>query len=218
MKKTAVLMIMLLIVTGCATSDSHAKRRGGVGAGIGAAGGALLGQLIGGNTQATLLGAGIGAVVGGIYGYETGRRMDEQEAEMRRQMAAVEAARVERHADILAVTMGSDVLFDVGSSSIKPGAEAQIQKVGQVLKKYPETEIMIAGHTDSTGSAKFNQQLSEHRANNVKLVLVRAGVAPSRIETIGFGQTAPVADNSTQDGRQQNRRVVITITPLETAA
>ena len=211
-------MIMLLIVTGCATSGSHTKRRGGIGAGIGAAGGALLGQLIGGNTQATLLGAGIGAVVGGIYGYETGRRMDEQEAEMRRQMAAVEAARVERHADILAVTMGSDVLFDVGSSSIKPGAEAQIQKVGQVLKKYPETEIMIAGHTDSTGSAKFNQQLSEHRANNVKLVLVRAGVAPSRIETIGFGQTAPVADNSTQEGRQQNRRVVITITPLETAA
>ncbi len=218
MKKTAVLMIMLLIVTGCATSGSHSERRGGIGAGIGAAGGALLGQLIGGNTQATLLGAGIGAIVGGVYGYETGRQMDEQEAEMRRQMAAVEAARVERHADILAVTMGSDVLFDVGSSSIKPGAEAQIQKVGQVLKKYPETEIVIAGHTDSTGSVEFNQQLSEHRANNVKLILVRAGVAPSRIETLGFGQTAPVADNNTEEGRQQNRRVVITITPLETAA
>jgi outer membrane protein OmpA-like peptidoglycan-associated protein len=160
-----------------------------------------------------LIGAGIGAVAGGAIGRSYGKKMDEQEAALRRQLAAIEAANIQRNADILAVTFRSDVLFDSGSATLKPGADNDIMAVSRVLNQYTETRIRVAGHTDSTGSATFNQQLSELRAANVKLALVNQGVHPSRIETVGFGQTAPLADNSSDTGRRLNRRVVITISP-----
>jgi outer membrane protein OmpA-like peptidoglycan-associated protein len=214
MKKYLVLLVVIaLLVTGCAAPQNRTEEGTRKGAALGAIGGAVLGQVIGGNTQATLIGAGIGAVAGGAIGRSYGKKMDEQEAALRRQLAAIEAANIQRNADILAVTFRSDVLFDSGSATLKPGADNDIMAVSRVLNQYTETRIRVAGHTDSTGSATFNQQLSELRAANVKLALVNQGVHPSRIETVGFGQTAPLADNSSDTGRRLNRRVVITISP-----
>jgi outer membrane protein OmpA-like peptidoglycan-associated protein len=214
LKITIILLLVLVLLFGCAAPQNRAEEGARKGALAGAAGGAILGQIIGGNTTATLVGAGVGAMVGTAVGHSYGKKMDEQEAELRRQLAA-EQARIQREADILSVTLMSDVLFDVGSASLKPESMDQIKKIGGVLTRYPETSIIVAGHTDSTGSADLNQRLSEQRAMQVKIAFVEEGVHPSRIETIGFGASAPVADNSGAAGRSLNRRVVITISPPE---
>jgi outer membrane protein OmpA-like peptidoglycan-associated protein len=211
MKKYLVLMFILTLVLGCATPQTKKEEGTRKGAAIGAIGGAVLGQIIGGNTTATLIGAGVGALAGGAIGRSYGKKADEQEAALRRQLAAIEEANVQRNADVLAVTFMSDMLFDVGSATLKPGSKEQLRLVSSVLTKYTDTKILIAGHTDSTGSAAFNQQLSEHRAKNVKLAIVEHGVHPIRVETLGFGASAPIADNRTEEGRRLNRRVVITI-------
>jgi outer membrane protein OmpA-like peptidoglycan-associated protein len=186
-----------------------------IGTGIGAAAGAGLGQAIGGDTKGTLLGAGIGAVVGGLAGGGIGRYMDNQEATMRQQLAGVEGANIQRNADLLAVTFKSDVLFDTNSAALKAGSYDEISRVAQVLNQYPETTIMIAGHTDSTGSDTLNQQLSEQRAMSVKNALTGQGVNPARMSAVGYGESKPIADNNTESGRQTNRRVAITITPRQ---
>ena len=213
MKKLFVLLLVILFLAGCAPPQNKQEQGTRVGVGAGAAGGALLGQLIGGNTKATLIGAGIGALAGGVIGNQVGKRMDEQEAALRRELAAVEAANIQRNADVLAVTFKSDYLFAVGSANLNAGAYNEISRVSRVLNQYPDTSILVAGHTDSTGSEQSNQILSENRASNVKNALVGQGVDPNRISTIGFGESAPVADNNTESGRQLNRRVVITIQP-----
>jgi len=213
MKKLLVLLLVILFLAGCAPPQNKQEQGTRVGVGAGAAGGALLGQLIGGNTKATLIGAGIGALAGGVIGNQVGKRMDEQEAALRRELAAVEAANIQRNADVLAVTFKSDYLFAVGSANLNAGAYNEISRVSRVLNQYPDTNILVAGHTDSTGSEQSNQILSENRASNVKNALVGQGVDPNRISTIGFGESAPIADNNTESGRQLNRRVVITIQP-----
>ena len=213
MKKLFVLFLAVLLLASCAPPQNNQEKGTRVGALGGAAAGALLGQAIGGNTTGTLIGAGVGAVAGGVIGNQVGKSMDEQEAAMRRELAAVEAANIQRNADVLAVTFRSDYLFDVGSANLNAGSFNEISRVSRVLNQYPDTSIQVAGHTDSTGSEQFNQTLSEQRASNVKNALVGQGVDPNRISTIGFGESAPVADNSTESGRQMNRRVVITIQP-----
>ena len=213
MKKLFVLFLAVLLLASCAPPQNNQEKGTRVGALGGAAAGALLGQAIGGNTTGTLIGAGVGAVAGGVIGNQVGKSMDEQEAAMRRELAAVEAANIQRNADVLAVTFRSDYLFDVGSANLNAGSFNEISRVSRVLNQYPDTSIQVAGHTDSTGSEEFNQTLSEQRASNVKNALVGQGVDPNRISTIGFGESAPVADNSNESGRQMNRRVVITIQP-----
>ncbi|MBW2450981.1 MAG: OmpA family protein [Deltaproteobacteria bacterium] len=213
MKKLLCLSLILLFVAACAPPQNKQEQGTRVGVGVGAAGGALLGQAIGGNTKATLIGAAAGALVGGFAGNQIGKYMDAQEAAMRQELAAVEAANIQRNADVLAVTFKSDFLFDVDSANLKPGAYDEIGRVSRVLNQYPETNIQVAGHTDSTGSETYNQQLSERRAANVENALIGQGVAPNRISTIGFGEAAPIADNNSEAGRQLNRRVVITIKP-----
>jgi outer membrane protein OmpA-like peptidoglycan-associated protein len=213
MKKLFVLFLAVLLLASCAPPQNNQEKGTRVGALGGAAAGALLGQAIGGNTTGTLIGAGVGAVAGGVIGNQVGKSMDEQEAAMRRELAAVEAANIQRNADVLAVTFKSDYLFAVGSANLNAGSFNEISRVSRVLNQYPDTSIQVAGHTDSTGSEQLNQTLSEQRAANVKNALVGQGVDPNRITTIGFGESAPVADNSTESGRQQNRRVVITIQP-----
>ena len=116
---------------------------------------------------------------------------------------------------MLAVTFKSDVLFDVGSSSVKPGAYDELMRVSQVLNQYPQTSITIAGHTDATGSEESNQRLSEQRALSVKNALAGQGVNAMRMNTVGYGESKPVADNATESGRLMNRRVLITITPTQ---
>jgi len=161
------------------------------------------------------IGTGIGAVVGGLAGGGIGRYMDNQEATMRQQLAGVEGANIQRNADLLAVTFKSDVLFDTNSAALKAGSYDEISRVAQVLNQYPETTIMIAGHTDSTGSDTYNQQLSERRAMSVKNALTGQGVNPARMSAVGYGESKPIADNNNESGRQINRRVEITITPRQ---
>lgn len=213
MKKLFLLLLVVVFLASCAAPQNNQEKGTRVGALGGAAAGALLGQAIGGNTTGTLIGAGVGAVAGGVIGNQVGKSMDEQEAAMRRELAAVEAANIQRNADVLAVTFRSDHLFAVGSANLNAGSFNEISRVSRVLNQYPDTSIQVAGHTDSTGSEQSNQVLSENRASNVKNALVGQGVDPNRISTIGFGESAPVADNSTESGRQLNRRVVITIQP-----
>ncbi|MEN8688430.1 MAG: OmpA family protein [Desulfuromonadales bacterium] len=213
MKKLFLLLLVVLFLASCAPPQNNQEKGTRYGAAGGAAAGALLGQAIGGNTKGTLIGAGLGAVAGGVIGNQVGKSMDEQEAAMRRELAAVEAANIQRNADVLAVTFRSDYLFAVGSANLNAGSFNEISRVSRVLNQYPDTSIQVAGHTDSTGSEQSNQVLSEQRASNVKNALVGQGVDPNRISTIGFGESAPVADNSTESGRQLNRRVVITIQP-----
>jgi outer membrane protein OmpA-like peptidoglycan-associated protein len=214
-KKMKRLLILALIVSmcalGCATPQNKKEKGTRIGVATGAIAGALLGQAIGGDTAGTLIGAGIGAFAGGAIGRKVGSNMDEQEAAMREQLAAVEAANIQRNADMLAVTFKADALFDVDSTALKPRAFDEIQRVSTVLNQYPQTSIIVSGHTDSTGSEDYNLMLSEGRAMSVKNALAGQGVSLSRITTVGFGEATPIANNNTEAGRQLNRRVVVTI-------
>lgn len=209
----AVMALIALVAAGCAQPMTKTQKGAAYGTAIGAAAGAGLGQAIGGDTKGTLIGAGIGAAVGGLAGAGIGRYMENQEAALQQNFAASESASIQRDANVLAVTFKSDVLFDSGSATLKPGAYQEINRVSQVLTQYPETRIMVAGHTDSDGSEAFNQDLSVRRAEAVRSALVSQGVSPARITTMGFGESQPIADNNTAAGKQLNRRVVITIVP-----
>lgn len=216
MKRTFILTLaMMVILAGCAAPQTKAQKGALIGTGVGAAAGAGLGQAIGGDTRSTLLGAGIGAVVGGLAGGSMGRYMDNQETAMRQQLAGVEAANIQRNADVLAVTFKADMLFDFDSSTLKAGAYDEISRVAQVLVQYPQTNITIAGHTDSKGTEAYNQQLSERRAQVVKNALAGQGVNPGRLSAVGYGESRPIASNDTESGRQLNRRVEITIVPQQ---
>lgn len=216
LKKLSILILVsTLLLWGCAQPMSQTQKGAAYGTGIGAAVGAGLGQVIGGDTKSTLIGAGIGAALGGVAGGSIARYMDNQQTALNQEFAASDAASVQRTADVLAVTFKSDVLFDVGSATLKAGAYTEIDRVANVLLQYPQTTIQIAGHTDSTGSEELNQKLSERRALSVLNALVNQGVAPARMRALGFGEGQPIADNNTPEGRQLNRRVVVTITPQQ---
>src|SRR5690554_1550833 len=214
-KITIVVLILGLALAGCAQPMSQTQKGTAIGAGAGAAVGAGLGQLLGGDTEATLIGAGVGAALGGTAGGFFANYMQKQEQAMRQSLANVEDASVRRDAQTLAVTFKSDLLFDVDSATVKPGGYDELRRVAEVLNAYPQTRLQIAGHTDSTGPEEYNQRLSERRAEAVKYILVNYQVASQRISTIGFGESQPIAGNDTPSGRQINRRVAITIEPLQ---
>lgn len=213
LKRSPIVVLAVVALIGCAQPQTKTEQGALYGTGIGAAVGAGLGQAIGGDTKATLLGAGIGAALGGLTGGAVGRYMDNQEAALRQEFAASEAANVQRNANLLAVTFRGDVMFDFDSAALKPGAMQEINRVATVLLEYPQTNIQIEGHTDSTGAADYNQNLSERRALSVQNELINQGISPNRMTTVGFGETQPIADNSSETGRQLNRRVVIVIAP-----
>ena len=198
-----------VLTAGCAPPQNKQEQGTRVGLAGGAALGALLGQAIGGDTTSTLVGATIGGIAGGAIGTSVGQRMDQQEAAMRAQLAAVEAANIQRNADVLAVTFRSDYFFDIGSATLKPGAYSEISRVSQVLNQYPDTNIQVAGHTDSTGSDKVNQELSQKRADAVRNYLIANGFPAENIQAVGYGSSKPIGDNATSKGRQANRRVEI---------
>jgi outer membrane protein OmpA-like peptidoglycan-associated protein len=214
MKKTILLLCMIfaLAVSGCAT-DTQQKKGRVVGAALGTLVGAGVGYAIGGGKGAAI-GAGAGLVAGGLAGDQIGKYMDKQEAEMRQALAEVEAASIQREQDVLAITFKSDFSFGFDSAVIKPGAENEIARVAAVLVKYPQTNISIEGHTDSKGAEEYNMDLSRQRAEAVKNSLIGRGLSSSRLQTIGFGESKPVATNDTEAGRQQNRRVRIVIVPI----
>ena len=209
----AALMAALLYASGCATNPDGTTeyKRTAVGALGGAAVGAGTGALIAGSGHRGT-GALIGGAVGALAGGAIGNYMDRQAAEMKRQLP--EAAIV-REGDNLYVALPSGILFDVDKSTVRPTAKDSIAKAAEVLVKYPDTYVTVEGHTDSTGRPEYNQKLSEHRADAVRDLLVQYGVPPSRLSIKGYGASHPVADNSTPEGRQANRRVQLEIRPNE---
>jgi outer membrane protein OmpA-like peptidoglycan-associated protein len=205
--KTKTIMItfalcIALVFSGC--KASRTLKGGAIGSGAGAA----IGGIIGSRSDNTAKGAIIGAAVGGTAGAVIGKYMDKQAAELEKEL---ENAKVERVGEGIQITMESGILFEVDSHALKPVAQDELKSMANVLKNYPDTKIKVDGHTDSTGSEKYNQTLSERRAQSVSNYLRSLGVTADRITEMGFGESIPVADNSTADGRRLNRRVEIGI-------
>ncbi len=186
------------LLLGCET----AGKRTAIGAGVGAAAGAGVGALVGG-WKGAVIGAGVGALAGGSVGLY----LDKQAKELEEQ----KLAEVKRTENGLLVKMKGDVLFDTDSAILKPEAVERLGKMGDILAKYGDDRIRVEGHTDSTGPARPNEELSVRRAGAVREVLVGRGVQPTQITVLGLGETRPVADNGTADGRARNRRVELHI-------
>ncbi|PSR56705.1 hypothetical protein AHMF7605_26020 [Adhaeribacter arboris] len=179
--------------------------KGGI---IGAGAGAVVGGVIGKLTGNTAAGAIIGAAVGGSTGAVIGRRMDKQAEELRRDM---ENAKIERVGEGIKITFNSGILFATNSAELQPTSKTDIEKLAATLKKYGDTNVLIQGHTDNTGSDAINQPLSERRAQAVQDYITSLGVEPSRLTAEGYGSSQPVADNTTAAGKQANRRVEVAI-------
>jgi outer membrane protein OmpA-like peptidoglycan-associated protein len=208
MKKVIILLLsaalLLTITMGCAWSN---KAKGGaIGAGAGGAAGAVIGHAAGN----TALGAIIGAAVGGTAGAGVliGNEMDKRAEEMRKDM---QGAKIERVGEGIKITFDSGLLFDVNKSDLRPEAKANLQSLAATLNKYPDTNILVEGDTDNSGSEEYNLKLSERRAQSVANYLMGLGVPGSRISLVGLGESNPVASNDTDYGRQQNRRVEVAI-------
>lgn len=210
LKKFAVVAMAGTILAGCQGGGLGIGNTG-TGALLGAGAGAALGTLAGGNdTRNALIGAGIGALAGGAVGYY----MDQQEAALQQDLANSGAA-VTRQGDNLLVSLPAGVTFAVDSSTINPQFFGPLSNVAQTLREYQSSVVNVMGHTDNTGTASYNQTLSEQRAQSVANYLIQQGVNPARVYSQGFGLTRPIADNNTAAGRQANRRVEIEIVPFQ---
>ena len=214
MRNTVIFVCLALLLSGC-MPQTKAQKGGAFGAAGGAVAGAVIGQAAGRDTKATLIGAAIGAAVGGLAGAGVGKMMDDQERDMHAALAESEAASIRREGNLLAVSLKGDVTFDVNSAVVRPGLYSEITRIASVVGDYPQTVVRVEGHTDSTGSESYNMDLSRRRANSVKNIVIQQGVSSSRIETIAFGESAPVASNDTEFGRAKNRRVEIKIAPIQ---
>jgi outer membrane protein OmpA-like peptidoglycan-associated protein len=202
-----LLVTALVPVTAC--------NKTGKGALIGGAGGAAVGAGVGalaGGKKGALIGGAVGAAAGAGTGALIGHYMDKQEEELKKE---VKAANVERQGNELVVKFSSAILFDTGKAELKPQSRSDLTEFADVLKKYPDTDLVIEGHTDSTGSRATNEKLSQARAQSVVDFLSGQGVSSVRMESHGYADTQPVGDNTTTDGRTQNRRVQVKIAANE---
>ena len=214
-KLICLAMVVSFLLVSCAPPQTNTGKGAAYGAAGGAVAGAIIGQVAGGDTESTLAGAAIGAAVGGLSGAGVGKMMDNQERDMRDALAASEAAAIRREGDLLAVSLKGDVTFDYDSATVRPGLHSEIDRISNVLIKYPQTVIRVEGHTDSTGSESYNMDLSQRRADSVQNLIVQQGVSSTRIETMPYGESMPIAANSTGSGRAMNRRVEIKIAPTQ---
>jgi outer membrane protein OmpA-like peptidoglycan-associated protein len=197
----AALGAILLVGPSCATKAQ-------TGVLVGAAGGAVAGGAVGAAAGNTVAGVIIGAAVGGAAGAIIGDYMDRQAAEMDRDL---EGATVERIGEGIKITFDAGILFDVDRADLHLEARQELDRLATILNKYDDTNIIIEGHTDATGTEEYNQHLSERRAQAVATHLATQTVDSRRFSVTGWGETQPVASNETADGRQQNRRVDLAI-------
>ncbi|MFN3613997.1 MAG: OmpA family protein [Rubrimonas sp.] len=201
--------LVVAMLAGC-TQQQASENRVPIGAAAGAALGAAAGLLVGGNDRRNaLVGAGIGALAGAAVGDYLNRQQRELEQDL-----AGTGATVVNTGDALLITLPENITFAVDSSTVQPQFMAALSDMAQTLRAYPQSYVDVIGHTDSTGSAAYNQQLSERRAQAVANVLISRGVQRERIVAYGFGETQPIADNNTPQGRAMNRRVEIRVTPF----
>jgi len=197
------LLAAAVVLSACASLNK--KEEGAlIGAGVGSA----VGAVIGNQTGSTARGAIIGAVVGGVAGTIIGHQMDQQAKELKQNIAG---ATVERVGEGIQVTFASGLLYDYDSDEVRPEAGENLRKLAASLGKYPNTDLLIVGHTDSAGTSAYNQKLSERRARAASEFLVGQAVSAGRLRSSGRGETEPVSTNGTEAGRQLNRRVEVAI-------
>jgi outer membrane protein OmpA-like peptidoglycan-associated protein len=204
---TTLLTLGLAVAGGTFVGCNRTGQGAAIGAGAGGAAGAGIGAVAGGKKGAAI-GAIIGAVVGGTTGALIGRKMDQRAEQLRKDL---EGAKVERVGEGILVTFESGILFDVDKAELRANAKENVGKLAEVLKRYDDTDIVIAGHTDDTGSADHNLELSNRRADTVAEYARSLGVENDRIRIVGEGENVPVAANTSTEGRQENRRVEIAI-------
>jgi len=207
----ATLVAALAVLTGCAADDPN--RRTKTGAAVGAVAGAVIGHQVSSGS-----GKYVGALVGALAGGAVGRYMDNQQREMEAALAEQQAAydlEIQRlQDDSLKISVPGEVSFDFGSAQLNPAFVPTIDSMADILRRYEKTVVHVVGHTDSVGSASYNLQLSERRADTVAGAFQQRGIAPERLRTEGRGMNEPRASNETEAGRQLNRRVEIVIRPI----
>ncbi|HYN76808.1 MAG TPA: OmpA family protein [Lamprocystis sp. (in: g-proteobacteria)] len=216
-KGVAITATVTVLITGCA-ADGSGMTETGTGAAIGTAAGAALGAVIGSQGANAGRGALIGAVGGALIGGMAGAYMEQQRKDFEKALATEIASgviRVEKLPnDQVLVGMTGETTFEVDSDQIKPGFYSTMDRISAIVNKYGKTSLVVAGHTDNTGSVEHKRQVSERRAGSVAGYMEGQGVVPQRIAASGYGKSQPIATNDTDNGRRLNRRVDITIVPI----
>ena len=215
LRKSFVLILIAVFAFACETTDPgtadspNNNRKTKRGAAIGAVVGAVAGAVIGNQTGNNRTGAAAGAVLGGAVGAAIGHKMDRQAEELR-QIEGVEVEHAPGTGEIN-VRLTSDILFDYNSFALRPASRETLNELATNFAQYPDNQIIVEGHTDSTGSVEYNQRLSEQRASSVADYLIDRGVRADAITVYGYGEMRPKSTNDTAEGRQLNRRVEINI-------
>ncbi len=204
-RSTALILVVALLFGLYGCSEWSRTKKGAV---IGTATGAAVGAAIGKRTGNTAVGAILGAAIGGAAGAYIGNYMDKQAEEIERDL---EGARVERVGEGIKVTFDSGILFDVNKAALRPEAKTNLNKLAVILNKYADTDVLIEGHTDSTGPEEYNLDLSRKRAQSVENHIASQQVDATRFTIMGYGESQPMATNETSEGRQENRRVELAI-------
>ncbi len=207
LRTVIIIAVSGSMLVGCQTVRDNPNTAGG--AILGALGGAAVGALLPGSSRTNAL---IGAGIGLLAGAAVGQYMDQQERDLRADLAGT-GADIYRQGDTLVVNFPAQVTFGIDSSRIQPGFYRTLDDVSGTLNRYPQSYLDVVGHTDDTGSEAYNQSLSERRAGSVSNYFRSRGVEPARIASYGMGETQPIASNADVYGRQQNRRVELRITP-----
>jgi outer membrane protein OmpA-like peptidoglycan-associated protein len=212
MKKVLIVSLITLSLTSCATDDPNQRAK--MGAVIGAVAGAALGHSVENNKKGVLIGAAVGALAGAGAGNYMDKQQQEMEAALAAERAnhAIEIQRLQN--ETLKIDIASEVSFDFGSAALKPAFMPTLEKVSNILQRYPNTIIHVVGHTDSVGSESYNMTLSQSRADSVVGYFASHGVANGRLVAAGRGEAEPRATNETEAGRQLNRRVEIYVKPV----
>jgi len=216
-KPLAASIALLLTLSACQTLDpytreektANATKGAAIGAGVGIVAGLISGDDSRERRERALIGAGVGALAGGGIGYY----MDVQENKLRQQLEGTGVS-VSRYGDEIVLNMPGNITFATDSTELRPDFLDVLDSVAIVLRKYEKTMIEISGHTDSTGAASYNQQLSERRADSVANYLRSTGIMSARIATQGLGEHYPITSNATSSGRSQNRRVELRLIPI----
>ena len=213
MRKLMLVSVFAVTLAGCVTADDP-NQRAKTGAAIGAAVGAVIGYAVDDGAGGVLVGAAVGAAAGAGVGHYMDNQQQEMEAALAEEQARHDLEVHRLQDETLKIDISSEVSFDFDSASLKSAFTPTLQKVSEILVRYPHTVIHVVGHTDSLGSEGYNMELSRRRAQSVVDYFVSRGISPSRLVTVGRGEGEPRATNDTEAGRQLNRRVEIYVKPI----